>query len=98
MEDRWFSGDEIAAYVGIKRDTVYKWTAEKRMLGAELLRWLRSGVGERSLLESSSTGIRLARMRDADSVRKNAFRTPALHANPGGVSACASVSKAFGKN
>jgi len=25
MEDRWLSVDEIAAYVGIKRDTVYKW-------------------------------------------------------------------------
>ena len=25
MEDRWLSVDEIAAYLGIKRDTVYKW-------------------------------------------------------------------------
>ena len=25
MEDRWFSVDEIAAYLGIKRDTVYRW-------------------------------------------------------------------------
>ena len=32
MEDRWFSVDEIAAYLGIKRDTVYKWIAEERML------------------------------------------------------------------
>ena len=32
MEDRRFSVDEIAAYLGIKRDTVYKWIAEKRML------------------------------------------------------------------
>ena len=31
MEDRWLSVDEIAAYLGIKRDTVYKWIAEKRM-------------------------------------------------------------------
>ncbi len=31
MEDRWFSVDEIAAYLGIKRDTVYKWIAEKQM-------------------------------------------------------------------
>jgi len=31
MEDRWLSGDEIAAYLGIKRDTVYKWIAEKGM-------------------------------------------------------------------
>ena len=31
MEDRWLSVDEIAAYIGIKRDTVYKWIAEKEM-------------------------------------------------------------------
>ena len=31
MEDRWLSVDEIAAYIGIKRDTVYKWIANKRM-------------------------------------------------------------------
>ena len=31
MEDRWLSVDEIAAHLGIKRDTVYKWIAEKKM-------------------------------------------------------------------
>ena len=31
MEDRWLSVDEIAVYPGIKRDTVYKWVADKRM-------------------------------------------------------------------
>lgn len=31
IEDRWFSVDEIAAYLGIKRDTVYKWIDEKSM-------------------------------------------------------------------
>ena len=31
MEDRWLAVDEIAAYLGIKRGTVYKWIAEKRM-------------------------------------------------------------------
>jgi len=25
MEDRWLSVDEIAAYLGVKRDTVYSW-------------------------------------------------------------------------
>jgi excisionase family DNA binding protein len=29
--DRWLSVDEIAAYLGIKRDTVYKWIDRKRM-------------------------------------------------------------------
>lgn len=33
MEDRWLSVDEIAAYLGIKRDTVYKWLGRKHMPG-----------------------------------------------------------------
>jgi excisionase family DNA binding protein len=31
IEDRWLSVDEIAAYLGIKRDTIYKWIDEKSM-------------------------------------------------------------------
>ncbi len=31
LNDRWLSVDEIAAYLGIKRDTVYKWIDRKRM-------------------------------------------------------------------
>ena len=31
MEDRWLSVDEIAEYLGVKRDTVYKWIAERKM-------------------------------------------------------------------
>lgn len=31
MEDRWLSVDEIGEYLGIKRDTVYKWIGEKGM-------------------------------------------------------------------
>ena len=33
VEDRWLSVDKIAAYSGIKRDTVYKWITNKRMPG-----------------------------------------------------------------
>lgn len=29
MDDRWLSVDEIAAYLGVKRDTVYKWIDRK---------------------------------------------------------------------
>ncbi len=29
MEDRWLSVDEIAAYLGVKRDTVYSWISNK---------------------------------------------------------------------
>lgn len=31
MDDRWLSVDEIAAYLGIKRDTVYNWITHKKM-------------------------------------------------------------------
>jgi len=31
MEDRWLSVDEIAVYLGVKRDTIYKWISEKEM-------------------------------------------------------------------
>ena len=29
MEDRWLSVDEIGSYLGVKRDTVYKWINER---------------------------------------------------------------------
>lgn len=31
MEERWLSVDEIAVYLGVKRDTIYKWISEKDM-------------------------------------------------------------------
>jgi excisionase family DNA binding protein len=31
MEDRWLSVSEIALYLGIKRDTVYKWIDRRAM-------------------------------------------------------------------
>ncbi len=31
MEDRWLSVDEVAAYLGVKRDTIYKWIERKNM-------------------------------------------------------------------
>jgi len=31
MEDRWLSVDEIGQYLGVKRDTVYKWIGERSM-------------------------------------------------------------------
>src|SRR6266567_5739353 len=29
--DRWLSVDDIAAYLGVKRDTIYKWINRRRM-------------------------------------------------------------------
>jgi excisionase family DNA binding protein len=36
MEDRWLSVDEIAAYLGIKRDTVYRWINERNLPGHKI--------------------------------------------------------------
>ncbi len=31
MEDRWLAVDEIGEYLGVKRDTIYKWIGGKGM-------------------------------------------------------------------
>ncbi len=31
MENRWLSVDEISTYLGVKRDTIYKWISDKSM-------------------------------------------------------------------
>lgn len=36
MEDRWLSVDEIGTYLGVKRDTIYKWISEKDMPAQKL--------------------------------------------------------------
>ena len=33
MKDRWLGVDEVCEYVGISRDTVYKWIDEKEFPG-----------------------------------------------------------------
>jgi len=54
MDDRWLSVEEIAAYLGIKRDTVYKWITRRGMpahkmgrlwkfRAGEVDRWVRQG-------------------------------------------------------
>ena len=59
IDDRWLSVDEIAVYLGVKRDTVYKWIERKSMpvhkVGrlwkfrrSEADEWVTSGRGGRS--------------------------------------------------
>lgn len=31
MEDRWLSVEEISVYLGVTKDTVYKWLSEKNL-------------------------------------------------------------------
>lgn len=57
IEHRWLSVDEIAAYLGVKRDTVYKLIERKKMpahkvgrlwkfQAREVDEWVRSGGGD----------------------------------------------------
>jgi excisionase family DNA binding protein len=54
MEDRWLSVEEIAAYLGVQPDTIYKWVSRKNMPASKIGRllkfkatevddWVRSG-------------------------------------------------------
>ncbi len=60
MEDRWLSVDEIAAYLGIRRDTVYKWINRRNMPAhkagwlwkfrkEEVDQWIRCGTANQAL-------------------------------------------------
>ena len=66
--DRWLSVDEIAVYLGIKRDTVYRWISERNLPGHKIGRlwkfrkeevdeWVKSG-GADDAKEDSKQGDR----------------------------------------
>ena len=53
-QDRWLSVDQVAVYLGVKRDTIFKWIARKKMPAHKVGRlwkfreqeiddWVRSG-------------------------------------------------------
>jgi len=46
MSERWFSVDEIAEHLGVKRDTIYKWVARKNMPSHKVGRLLKFQVKE----------------------------------------------------
>jgi len=69
MEDRWLSVDEIAAFLGIKRDTVYKWITDKRMPAHKVGRlwkfrkeevdeWVRSGDADDTRVDKGKEGTK----------------------------------------
>lgn len=31
MDDRWLSVDDVAGYLGVKRDTIYKWIKRRNL-------------------------------------------------------------------
>ena len=67
MEDRWLSVEEIASYLGIKRDTVYRWINEKQMPAHRMGRlwkfrkeevddWVKSGGAAETDLKNTASG------------------------------------------
>ncbi len=67
MDDRWFSVDEIAEYLGVSRDTVYAWLNKREMPGhkvgrlwkfkrAEVDAWVRDGGAAESKYSVRSGG------------------------------------------
>jgi len=57
MQDRWLSVEEIAAYLGVSRDTIYTWVGKTdfpahkvgrlwKFKTSEIDAWVRQGVNE----------------------------------------------------
>ncbi len=46
MAERWVSIDEISAHLGVKKDTIYKWVARKKMPAHKMGRLLKFQIKE----------------------------------------------------
>ena len=46
MAERWLSIDEISEHLGVKKDTIYKWVAKKRMPAHKVGRLLKFQIKE----------------------------------------------------
>ena len=66
MEDRWLSVDEIATYLGVKRDTVYTWISGRglpahrvgklwKFKRGEVDEWVRAGGASTQADEDEQT-------------------------------------------
>ncbi len=46
MAERWLSIDEISEHLGVKKDTIYKWVAKKKMPAHKVGRLLKFQIKE----------------------------------------------------
>lgn len=46
MVERWVSIDEISEHLGVKKDTIYKWVARKKMPAHKMGRLLKFQIKE----------------------------------------------------
>lgn len=69
MDDRWMSVDEIAAYLGVSKDTIYTWASSHRMPGHKVGRfwkfkrdeidaWVRTGGAAVAVTGEDHEGVR----------------------------------------
>ncbi len=67
MEDRWLSVNEIADYLGVTRDSIYRWVTQRKMPGhkigrlwkfrkAEIDKWVTSGKAVGDNTEPTADG------------------------------------------
>jgi excisionase family DNA binding protein len=68
VDERWLSVDEIATYLGVSRDTVYKWISRKGLPGHKVGKLWKFNTGEVDGWVRSG-GATDARTRDEDSER-----------------------------
>lgn len=63
LDDRWLSVEEISQYLGVKRDTIYKWLENRKMPAHNVGRlwkfqkkeidlWVKSGKSNSNTYES----------------------------------------------
>lgn len=46
MSERWLSVEEISEHLGVKKDTIYKWVARKKMPAHKVGRLLKFQIKE----------------------------------------------------
>ena len=67
MDDRWISVEETAAYLGVKKDTIYKWIDRRKMPAhkvgrlwkfrkEEIDHWIHSGSASTNHNEVNQSG------------------------------------------
>lgn len=65
LDDRWFSVEEISRYLGVKRDTLYKWLENKRIPAHKVGRlwkfqkreiddWIKSGRADQTKMNEKN--------------------------------------------
>ena len=68
MEDRWLSVTEVCEYLGVSRDTIYKWINTLNMPASragrrwkfkkvEVDRWMKNGGADETLVKSQLQSI-----------------------------------------